>query len=554
MPKRRAPNPWHVAASARRRASALCALLVCVSGCVGSLRYGDGNPVPTAPMLKPAPASARRLSVAEIRNSIRDLFGVDVSQFDWRTFPAEGSAGLAFTNFAETLTATSTFTEPLQSAAEWAGQAAAAKLATLLPCAAAGADTACAGTFIDTFAPRAYRRPITTDERAGLLDLFTTTRASQDFFTSVATVIEALVQSPSFLYRTELGDHAAPVAALTPYETAAALSYFLWSSIPDQALTDAAANGQLSSVSDLQAQAQRMLADPRAADAAADLFQQLLSSGGTLTKIDPMFNSGVNASMMAEISTFMSQTVWAGDHGFADMFTSSSSYVDKNLAALYGIPAPAGSGLVATTLDPSAHAGFLTMPGFIATFTNATYRSPMTIGHFVRSRLFCQALNPPPNNVPQPPSDPNLDEHQRFEMHESNPSCASCHRLMDPIGYGWSQYDVLGRLAPTDHGVVEDGVGHLTGTDVDGDFTGPVDLGKRLAASAQVQTCFSRAILTWALGRQASTDGTASDAQAFTSAAASGFAAGDIKALFAALAASDAFRFRDTTLVPQGGN
>jgi hypothetical protein len=317
---------------------------------------------------------------------------------------------------------------------------------------------------------------------------------------------------------------------------------------------DAAESGALRRVSEVQTQVARMLQDPRATAAATSMFQQWLGTGGTLSKADPAFNAKLNASMMAEVAAFVSQGVWSGGHGYPDLFTSPTSFIDGNVAALYGIAAPRGQGMVQTTLDPAKHAGVLTMPGFIATYYGATYRAPIQLGHFVRSRIFCQELMPPPNNVPQPPSDPNLDEHQRFAEHDSNPACASCHTLMDPIGYGWSEYDTLGRFSPADHGVTEDGSGTLAGTDVDGPFKGPVELGKKIAASAQAQACFARTVLTWGLGRQASTDATSSDAQALPLATASGFATGDVKALFAALATADSFRFRDTTNVPQGGH
>jgi hypothetical protein len=121
---------------------------------------------------------------------------------------------------------------------------------------------------------------------------------------------------------------------------------------------------------------------------------------------------------------------------------------------------------------------------------------------------------------------------------------------MDPIGYGWSQYDVVGRFAPVDHGVTEDGSGQLVGTDVDGTFVGPVQLGQHLAASHEVQQCFEGVVAQWALGRQLSTDPASADAPVMQQLDGSGFQDGDLKAMFMALIGADAFRIRDTTAVP----
>jgi hypothetical protein len=233
------------------------------------------------------------------------------------------------------------------------------------------------------------------------------------------------------------------------------------------------------------------------------------------------------------------------------MFTSPSAFVDSNLAPFYGITAPQGSGLSPVSLDPTRHAGFLTMPGFIATKNPGLNRAPVKIGHFVRTTLFCQIMPPPPPGVPPPPADPNLDEHSRFAQHESTAFCASCHKMMDPIGFGWSQYDVEGRFCPLDHGVTNDGSGQLTATDVDGTFIGAVQLGQHIAASHEVQQCFESRVAQYAFGRTLSTDSGSADAPVPGQLDASGFAAGDMKALFVALTATNAFRFRDTTAVPQ---
>jgi hypothetical protein len=556
-------------------AVALAVVLAHAAACTGWLGGADQDPpgaspgaspgagangapgsaiTPANPSVVAAPAHIRRLSVTEIKNSMRDVFAVDDSDFPVASFPVEGMPG-RFDNQFASLSLSSAFVDALQNAAEWAASKAAARLGSLLACGANPTDeTGCAESFVDVYGARVYRRPLADAERATLLDVYTTTRKAEEFPTSIATVIEAMLQSPSFVFRTELGGASAKTVPLTAYETASALSYFLWQSMPDQTLTDAAKSGQLATKGGVRAQAERMLADARATDAAHSMFVQWLGMIGLVQvgKMDPSWDSNLAASMQSEVFTFIDKAVW-GQNGYKSLFTSAATYIDANLAAVYGVQPPAAAGLSPVTLDAQTHAGFLTMPGFIAIHTPGQNRSPVQLGKFVRESLFCQAMPPPPPGVPPVPTDPNLDEKKRFDMHDHDPACQGCHSLMDPIGYGWSQYDVIGRLSPNDHGVTEDGAGNITATDVDGAFTGPVALGAKLVSSKEVEDCFAKTVMIWALGRAADPGAEgSSDAQALTAARASGFPDGDMKALFASLVTTDAFLFRDTTLVPQG--
>jgi hypothetical protein len=541
-----------------------------VAGCVGIIGGDDGKEggkgdaangptmEPRSPNLSAAPAHARRLSATELRHSMRDVFGVDEAKIP--AFPGETSPG-QFEDRFDALPVTPVFMSALQTAAEWVAADVAANLASRIPCAAnvassPGSERSCAEQFVDAYGLRLYRRPVTAHERAGLLAVYDTTKKAEDFSTSIATVIEAMLEGPGFLFRTELGRGRGKATPLTPYEVASALSYYLWQSTPDHALLDAAAGGKLSVQTDIEAQAKRMLADPRAGEAARTMFLQWLAvtEAATITKVDPAFSPTMGASMRTEVSMFVEKTVWAGGRGFQDLLTGSASFIDRDLAVIYGAPAPEGSGHLPVNLDPAAHAGVLTMPAFIATHSPGRDRGPIQLGHFVRSAMLCQSLPAAPPGIPPAPTDPDLDVRARYGQHEKDPTCASCHRLMDPIGFGWSQFDVVGRFSPVDHGVTQDGRGELTNSDIDGPFVGPVELGRKLAKSPTVQSCFVGTVLRWALGREATiSDPASADTQAVTAGKASGFAEGDLKNLFAALSASDAFLFRDTTAVPAEG-
>ena len=527
------------------------ALVALLAGCSGSIfdRPLGGSVLPpdagsSRALGALAPAHVRRLSVTELKNSMRDLFGIDAAGFPSASFPIEVSQG-TLENDSQSLSATDAFTAPLQEAAEWAAAAAAARGPALVPCeVAVQGEPTCALAWLELLGPRVYRRPLSTTEHAQLLAVYTTTRATEDFTTSIATLLEAMLQSPAFLYRTELG--------LTPYELAGALSYFLWQSTPDEALLDAARSGTLG----VEAQVKRMVEDPRASIAAQTFFIEWLGMTTTaqMAKTDAAFSPALARSMAREASVFLQTRVWDGPTGFSDFFQGTSGFVDANLAPLYGVAAPLDGGMQEVPLDPASHAGFLTTLGFIATHTPGRDRSPIQLGHFIRTSVLCQALAPPPPGVPPPPADLNLDVHARFIQHDSDPTCQPCHRLMDPLGYGWSQYDVLGRRVPLDHGVAEDGAGELIATDIDGKFSGPRGLGARLYASPAVRACFADTVARWALGRTVQgSDETSADATLRREALASGFAEGDMKKLFAAIAQSPLFSARDTRGVPDGG-
>jgi hypothetical protein len=500
-----------------------------------------------------APARIRRLNEKEVRNTIADVFGMrtlgDVH------FPVETQQG-AFDNRYEDLTFNQDFADALQAAAELTGSWVGAHLAELVPCDSAKVGEAtCAGQLVDGLGLRAFRRPLRADERDRLLALFRKTRVVEDFPTSVATAVEAMVQSPAFVFRTELGEATGARVPLAPHEIASALSYLLVRSAPDQKLLDAAASGALARPEEIAAQARRLLGDGRTRDMLHDFFLEWLdmTTATQMSKSDPAFSSKVAQSMVAETLQFVDD-VWSRTSGYSTLLTSASSFVDARLAPLYGVPAPAGAALVPVALDPGQRAGFLTQPGFIGSHTPGAARSPIGLGHFVRTKMLCQALPPPPPGVPPVPTDATLDVVARYSRHEQDPSCAGCHAQLDAIGFGYSQYDVLGRFAPMDHGVTEDGAGRLSGTDVDGPFHGPVELARKLTASAEARRCFGATALAFALGRD--TVGQAAkpiDAPAIAALIETAFRAGDLKDLFVGITTSEAFLLRDTTALAPGG-
>ena len=216
-----------------------------------------------------AAAQVRRLSVREVRNSLRDVFGV--TDLGATRFPIETAQGV-FDNRTDDFNFPDSFAEALRDAAEATGAQVAAALGSTLPCATSSADDACARQFLDRYGPRAYRRLLAAEERDRLLALFQKTRVTEEFPTAIAAMVEAMMQSPFFIFRREIGEGTSPIAPLAPYEVASSPSYFLWGSTPDNELLRTAADGTLSRHEGVEKQARRLLADDRAKEGLRTFF------------------------------------------------------------------------------------------------------------------------------------------------------------------------------------------------------------------------------------------------------------------------------------------
>jgi hypothetical protein len=470
-------------------------------------------PVPTctdATTAKPGRSPLRRLNLAEYARTVHDLLGVDTSMVT-TTFPPDNT-GLGFTNNADVLSVTSLQAEAYMTASEQFATSAVANLSTLLPCdqTKVGED-ACAKQFITSFGLRAFRRPLTTDEGTTFFNLYTAGRMGGAFADGVALVIEGMLQSADFLYRVEATDPTAPLTSTTPvapYEMATRLSYFLWGTLPDQMLFDAAAANQLATPDQVKAQVTRMMADARAREAVASFHGEWLSTGVVLgvdkdKTMFPEFTDAIRADMQQELATFVDQAFWT-DGKYETLMTAPYSYMNAELATFYGLPAPSGTGFQKVMLDPTQRAGIVTSAAILASNAKPNQTSPVLRGKFVREQLLCQQLPSPPANlvIVVPQVTPGSTTRQRFAMHESQASCAACHKLMDGMGLGFEQYDPLGRWRTQDQGLPIDASGTIISTDdIDGDFVGGVALAKKLGGSSEARGCFVREWFRFANGR-----------------------------------------------------
>jgi hypothetical protein len=565
------------------KASASWLAALVLGGCTGSIGdKGAGTGTQTGAVCAggvgdPGPAPVRRVTRLEYDNTVRDLLGT--SQRLGAGFPPE-EVRFGFDNNAAALSVSPLLAEQYLDAAEaLATEAVSTNFAALVPCDPATTEVgvdACGQQFIAAFGQRAYRRPLDADDTAVLTTVFNAGKAT-DFQTGVRLVIETVLQAPKFLYRIEQGlpptefdvvvptpDVAAGATAkvvhVDGWEMAARLSYMLWRSMPDDELFAAAQAGRLSTPDGVAAEAARMLADPRARGMVTNFHDQWLRIGEVDgvekdASVYPAFTPAVAGLLRTEAETFLDHVVWDGEGTLAALLTAPYTFVNGPLAQYYGMTGasiPTGADFVRVDVDLSQRAGFLTQGGLVALLSKANQTSPVQRGKFVREQLLCDDLPPPPPGVDITPPElsATLTTRQRFEQHSADPSCATCHHLMDPIGLGFERFDGAGMLRDTENGQPIDASGRVDDADVAGPFDGVPDLAGKLAASGQVRDCAARSWFRYGYGR-GETSGDACTLQRLQQAFAR---SGRIQDLLVALTATDAFLYRRVTPPSSGGS
>jgi hypothetical protein len=452
----------------------------------------------------PEKAPLRRLTRVEYTNTVRDLLGINSKLA--KDFESDTAVAGFETNGIATLSASGTL-DYAEAATTLADQIDVAKLTDCDP---KTATDACARTFISNFGQRAFRRPLTPSEIDGILKIFSNKKVRSDFGSAARLVVETLLQAPSFLYRPDVApaDDSAASKLARSYEMASRLSYFLWGSMPDETLFAAAQSGAVLIKEKRVAEVRRMLADPRANASLRNFYDQWmdgnrLASATKDSKLFPQFNDDLKASMKEETGRFVEYISQSENGSLTALLTSPVGFVDANLAKLYGVTAPA-SGFTRTEMPAGQRSGLLTQAGFFAGHSFAGEPSPIHRGLFVRRKLLCQDLQLPKNvEVKAPAVDPAVSLRDRLDQHRKNPLCANCHQLMDPIGFGFGNYDAIGRWQTMEGKFKADSLGEISGTDeIDGTFDGAPELAKRLASSAIVQRCMTQQWFRFALGRE----------------------------------------------------
>ncbi len=430
----------------------------------------------------------RRLSTDEYESTVVDLVGL--SGYG-ATLPSESRAEVFDNNAALMRTDTDYFQSVMDNARDIA-QSPDLKWTTLGGCNTAG--TACAKTFIETFGGRAFRRPVTADDVVRYNAVYAGIGGG-DHEKGIRAVVRGMLQSPFFLFRTELGVKNGSRNDLTGYEIASELSYLFWGTMPDQGLFDAARDGKLQSKTEILVQAKRLLADPRAAASQGRFVDQWLNLRVLADKTKdpqkfPAFTTEVQTELRKETLSFFTETTRATDGTLKTLLTADFSYLSEGAARYYGVPwSGAAAGGLKRVAQPG-RSGILTQASLLA--LGATSTDPVAIlrGKLVRSRLLCQPIGDPPASaaVVTAMLAPPRNNRERAAQLLGNPDCAGCHHKMDPIGLVYEGFDAAGKAS---------GVSDVSGEVLDapsaaGPVNGPLELHTKLAESAEVQACFTK--------------------------------------------------------------
>ncbi|HEX2875396.1 MAG TPA: DUF1592 domain-containing protein [Polyangiaceae bacterium] len=393
--------------------------------------------------------------------------------------------------------------------------AARSKIYTCEPAQAPDAD-ACYERILGGFAERAFRRPLSALESQRLLELWRKLRLKETDDDAVALVVRSLLVSPNFLYRPSFNLSAVPqvdakgLVALDDYTIGSRLSYFLWSSMPDQALFEAAKAGSLQTDDGLVSAVTRMLADPRASALQEGFAAQWLN-GRQLAHVtkDPLkypdFDEPLQAAMAAEVSEFFGAFLRA-DLPVRQMLDPGFGFVNDRLAKHYGLPLPGTDQLTRVGLPAGARGGLLFQGAWLTASSEANRTSPVKRGRFLLERILCRAVPAPPPDIPafkEPEADVTMRE--RLAEHRKSPACAGCHNLLDPVGLGLEELDGIGSLRTLEAGAPIDTTGGVPSNAdafaADAPYAGGLELVAKLKDDPRFTRCLTQKLYGYALGR-----------------------------------------------------
>lgn len=370
----------------------------------------------------------------------------------------------------------------------------------------------CASRILSTVARRAFRRDVTTADVQPFLTAYATARRKSSFDASIAAALRDLLLAPDFLFRLEFdpaGTAPGTAQKVSNWELASRLSFFLWSSIPDDELLNVAASGKLKDTAVLDREIRRMLADSRARTLADNFATQwlglrALEDSKPDTKVYPEFDSGLESAFEEETRLFV-RSVIHDNRSVLDLIGANYTFLNERLARIYGIGGVIGPGFRRVSVAQNPERGGLLGQGSVLLLTSHTTKtSPVLRGRWILDNLLNSPPPPPPPGVP--PLDESADKgrklttRQQVERHRSNAVCASCHSRMDPLGFALENFDVIGRWRTKDDGGEIDASGALP----DGKaFAGPQGLKDLLLSrpDAFAKATLSR-LMTYALGRE----------------------------------------------------
>ena len=509
------------------------------SASAGAAGTASGPNVP----LETGGVKLRLLTQAEYRASLQELLGTVKAQLslpDDTSVSGYVSVGAAQISVGD-MAAEQYETASLAATAEVFADA--QRWQALVGCQPkADLSDACVTTFLKTFGHRAFRRDLDDAEVTQWVGVAQSgAMLAGSAALGLASATSGLLQSPNFLYRAETNKLDASNGRLKydGLSMAARLSFLLQGKPPGADLLSAAASGQLDTVDGIRAAATQLLTDPGATEPMAAFFSEFAAIQQVL-KVDkssqlfPSYNAALQQSMFQGTQLFIKNIVLGGD--VRSFFDSDQTFADALLAPIYGVPAPASGFAQVQLAATTGRAGILGQASLIAGQSQPDRNSPTRRGAFVRQNFLCQTPPPPPAGVITTlPQDPNTTARQKMEQHRKNPSCAACHALFDPLGFGLEHFDAIGKFRTTDNGLPIDATGTLEGVAFDGE----AQLGAALRQDVNAISCMVRNFYRDANGRAEDDVDAAQIDNLVKDLAAHGYAWRELVADFVA---SDAFR------------
>lgn len=512
---------------AYRRWATQAAALLLAAGCTGE---PSGGAPPQGPDLSndpgperlacPGPSAAHtrleRLTHRQYGNTVRDLVGQTLAV---QAVLAPDPSSSRFDNESHLLVVGGPLSRDYRRVAEQVATEVAKdadRAHRLAGC--SDASRACVETFVSSFGARAFRRPLTPQEHTAFVTVFETGQADGPFAAGVGLVLEAMLQTPEFIYRVSLNDQPGPEGYARPgtWELASQLSYALWNSMPDAELFAAAADGTLSNAEVVRHHIQRMLGDPRARDVVHDFHAQYMESRTIRElqrdrKVYPNFTTGIVPAMKREVELFAAAAVLDENLAFKDFMTAPFTIANAPLAKLYGVAAPINidaEGFGRVNLDPAQRGGPLTQIGFLASRAHSDASSPILRGKFVLKHVLGQELPPPPANVivTLPAAEPGMTTRELITRVTSAPACAGCHNAINPLGFAFETFDAVGQWRSSDAGKPINAQGELSVESSVLQFDGPRELIAALADSPEATAAYTQSWISYLLARQTTDD------------------------------------------------
>ncbi len=468
-------------------------------------RYSDplANPALACSTTDPGQTVLRRLNKEELANSLKDI--LEVTAVNTSQLPADTPSADGFSNNATFLKANSVYLYELINVVEAAVTNALNNNPQIFSCGGI-TDSSCATTLVKAFGRKAFRRTLKDEEVSQLVGFVTKSQSSGlDFKNSVSLVYQRILLSPNFLFRTSFGNAGAPatIALLTPHEYVTRIAFFIWNSPPDEELLKIADQDGLRTADAVKAQVTRMLKDSKALRFNESFVGQWIGTTGLPNDfaVRTSLPLQTQRDMRTETESFVAEVIRGGNSPL-DLIAADYSFLNENLANHYGIAGVTGSQFRKVSLASTPRRGLLTQGAFLTLTSSNDRTKPTGRGNSILQNITCTPPPPFPDGLSITPLDEsdsaNLTVKQQLERHNANPSCAACHREMDPVGLGFENFDQTGKYRTTySNGLNVDSSGVFHSKS----FNNSADLLNIIKQEDNFKRCLTKKLMTYALGR-----------------------------------------------------